>query len=157
MDARLEHRTVLWYDVSTWPSIAFIASFAQSSSEKFTNPNPLDLPESLSMITFAVTKKTKFSMNTFTAWLQTKNNQKHIHNMGNKQRKCGSTFTACATNNEKTEALNGLRRTVQRTKATTSNSTFSYLSPISIRKKRQQLIRLKKCSAPHPITRHATN
>lgn len=43
----------------TFPSMAESAAEAQSSLEKFTKPNPLDLPESLSVITFADKKEVK--------------------------------------------------------------------------------------------------
>ncbi|CAI9771155.1 unnamed protein product [Fraxinus pennsylvanica] len=39
------------------PSMADTAELAHSSDEKFTNPNPLDFPVSLSMITLAVQGK----------------------------------------------------------------------------------------------------
>lgn len=50
----------------TFPSIAESAELADSSLEKLTNPNPLDLPLSLSVITFAV-KQTQTRQSFFKA------------------------------------------------------------------------------------------
>lgn len=61
--------------VLTWPSIADRAELADSPSTKLTNPNPLDLPVSLSVMTLAEDQMQRELSNKTLPW--------EIYNKGN--------------------------------------------------------------------------